>query len=46
MKKRVITALLLIIIAIPIFYIGGSLFKAAFFLISLQALREFITVRE
>ena len=46
MKKRVITALILILIAIPIFYIGGSLFKAAFFLIALQALREFITVRE
>lgn len=46
MKKRVITALILVLVALPIFYIGGNLFKAAFFLLSLQALREFITVRE
>lgn len=46
MKKRVISAIIVILIAIPIFYIGKSLFKAAFYLISMQALREFINVRE
>ena len=46
MKTRIISAIIAILLSIPVFYFGGSLFKAAFYLISLQALREFINVRE
>lgn len=46
MKVRVISAIVAIMIGIPIFLIGGNIFKVAFFLIALEALREYILVRE
>ena len=46
MKTRIISAIIVILLSIPVFYYGGTLYKAVFFLIALQALREFITVRE
>ena len=46
MKTRIISAIIVILLSIPVFYYGGTLYKAVFFLIALQALREFINVRE
>ena len=46
MKARVITATVLALIAIPVFILGGFWFKLAFYLVSLQGLREYINVRE
>ena len=46
MKTRIISAIIVVLLSIPVFYFGGTLYKAVFFLIALQALREFITVRE
>ena len=46
MKTRIISAIIVILLSIPVFYFGGTLYKVAFFLIALQALREFINVRE
>ena len=46
MKKRVISAAVVTLIFIPIFLFGKNVFKIAFYLIAMQALREFISVRE
>lgn len=46
MKIRIISAFVAFLIFIPIFIIGGDVFKIAFYLISLQGLRELILVRE
>ncbi len=46
MKIRIISAFVAFLIFIPIFIIGGDVFKIAFYLLSLQGLRELILVRE
>ena len=46
MKKRIISAVIVSLIFIPIFIYGKNIFKIAFYLVAMQALREFITVRE
>ncbi len=46
MKTRILSALVVFAIFIPIFIIGGNVFKLAFFVVALQGLREYITVRE
>ena len=46
MKKRVIGALLLAIIGIPIFLVGGILFKVLCVILGLWALREIFNLKE
>ena len=46
MKQRVISAIVVFALAIPIFLIGGNLFKIAFYILTLLALKEFMSVRE
>ena len=46
MKKRVIGALLLAIIGIPIFLVGGILFKVLCVILGLLALREIFNLKE
>lgn len=46
MKTRIISAIVVFIISIPVFLMGGIVFKIAFYLLALQGLREFIGVRE
>ena len=46
MKIRIISAIVAFLIFIPVFLMGGNIFKAAFYLLALQGVREFINVRE
>ena len=46
MKKRVLSALVALLIFIPIFIIGGSIFNIAFYLLALLGLKEFMNLRE
>ena len=46
MKQRVISAVIALMIFIPIFIIGGKLFNVAFYILTLVALREFMNARE
>lgn len=46
MKTRIISAAVAFLIFIPVFLMGGNIFKIAFFIIALQGMREFINVRE
>ena len=46
MKKRIIGALLLAIIGIPIFLVGGILFKVLCVILGLLALREIFNLKE
>ena len=46
MKKRVISATVVTLLFIPIFLFGNMVFKIAFYLVAMQALREYINVRE
>ena len=46
MKIRIISAIVAFLIFIPVFLMGGNIFKVAFYLLALQGLREFINVRE
>lgn len=46
MKQRVISAIVVFMLALPIFLIGGNLFKIAFYILTLMALKEFMNVRE
>lgn len=46
MKTRIISAIVALIIFIPIFIIGGIPFLIAFYLLTLLGLREFMKVRE
>lgn len=45
MKTRLISAIVVILLAIPIFLYGGILFKIAFYLIAMLGLREYLNVR-
>ena len=45
MKKRVISAGLMLVVFIPLLIIGGSLFNFGVYLVSLLALREFINIK-
>lgn len=45
MKQRVVSAIILAIVLIPIFLIGGFLFNITFYIIATQGLREFLKVK-
>ena len=46
MKQRVISAIVMLIIFIPIFIVGGKVFNIAFYVLTLIGLREFMNARE
>lgn len=46
MKDRVISAVLMLLIFIPVFILGGTLFQMTVYLISLLGLKEFLDVKE
>jgi len=46
MKKRVLSAIVMLLIFVPIFLIGGRLFNLLFFALTLLGLREFIKIKE
>ena len=46
MRTRVISAIVALIILIPIFYIGGPIFNVATYVITILGFREFIKVRD
>lgn len=46
MKQRVISAIIALAIFIPIFFIGGTIFKVAVYIIAMLGLKEFLDVRE
>lgn len=46
MKKRIISAVVMVLIFIPIFIIGGTVFNISFYILTLLGLREFMNVRE
>ena len=46
MKKRVISAIVALIIFVPIFLIGGIIFNFAIYVLTLIGMREFMKVRE
>lgn len=46
MKQRVISAIVAFMIFIPIFIVGGRVFNAAFYILTLLGLREFMKVRQ
>lgn len=45
MKKRVISAIIMLIIAVPILLIGGNIFNLFIYFISILALKEFIELK-
>ena len=45
MGKRILSAIMMLLIFIPIFVIGGNLYNAAIYIVSLLALAEFISVK-
>lgn len=46
MKKRIISAIIALMIFIPVTIIGGNIFRIVFYLLTLLGLREFIKIRE
>lgn len=46
MKQRVISAIVVLIIFIPILIMGGDIFNLTFYILTLLGLREFMNVRE
>lgn len=46
MKKRVISAVVALLILVPIFYVGGIIFDLAVIALALLGLREFLKVKE
>lgn len=46
MKQRVISAIIALLIFIPVFMIGGMTFNLVFYVLTLLGLREFMKVRE
>jgi len=46
MKQRVISAIVMIAIVVPIFIIGGNLYKLAIFLIAMLGMKEYLDIKE
>lgn len=46
MKKRIMSAIVVAIIFIPIFIIGGTIFNLSFYILTLLGLKEFMKARE
>ena len=45
MKQRTISAIIILLIAIPVIFIGGNLYDIAIYILSLMALKEFLDVK-
>ncbi len=46
MMTRIISAIVMVLIVIPVFVIGGDLFKVGIFLISMLGMKEYIEIKE
>lgn len=46
MKQRIISAIVLLLIVIPIFIFGGSVFKWAIFLVCMAGMKEYLDIKE
>lgn len=46
MKVRIISAMVALAMFIPIFFIGGTVFKIAIYIVAMLGLKEFLDVRE
>ena len=46
MKQRVISAIVMLAIVIPIFIIGGNIFKIFIFLVAMLGMKEYLDIRE
>lgn len=46
MKKRILSAIIIVAIAVPLFILGGIPFKIGFYILSMLGLREYLDVRE
>lgn len=46
MKQRVISAIVMLAIVIPIFIIGGNTFRVFVFLISMLGMKEYLDIKE
>ena len=45
MKQRILSAIIMILIAVPILYIGGNVFNLAIYIISILSIREFMNLK-
>lgn len=45
MKQRTISAIIMILIAVPIIYVGGNVYNIGIFILSLIALKEFLDIK-
>ena len=46
MKQRVISAIIMLLIVIPVFIIGGNVFKLAIFLVAMLGMKEYLDIKE
>lgn len=46
MKQRIISALVLILLIVPIFVVGGDLFKVSILLIAMLGMKEYLDIKE
>ena len=46
MKQRVISAIIMLAIVIPVFIIGGDVFKVAIYLIAMLGMKEYLDIKE
>lgn len=46
MKQRVISAIIMLAIVIPVFIIGGNVFKIAIYLIAMLGMKEYLDIKE
>ncbi len=46
MKQRVISAIIMLLIVVPIFIIGGNLFKLFIFLVAMLGMKEYLDIKE
>jgi phosphatidate cytidylyltransferase len=46
MKQRVISAIVMIALVVPIFIIGGNLYKLAIFVIAMLGMKEYLDIKE
>lgn len=46
MKQRIISAIVMLLIVIPVFIIGGNVFKLAIFLVAMLGMKEYLDIKE
>ena len=46
MKQRIITAIIMTIIVVPIILIGGPVYKIGIYVVSLMALKEMLDIKK